>query len=153
MKITKAQRLDASRLTNLTIRSKAYWNYSPQQIEEWREDLTITESDLLQQQIFMLVDCKELKGFYAYNHISDSDVKLNYLFIDPQFIGKGLGRILMNDFLQRIGQTQYERVVLDADPNAELFYKKLGFQVIGQLKSSIKDRYLPIMELKREQVT
>ena len=38
-------------------------------------------------------------------------------------------------------------MTLDADPNAESFYARFGFTQVGQLQSSIKDRFLPIMEL------
>lgn len=32
----------------------------------------------------------------------------------------------------------------------ENFYKSFGFETVGQLQSSIKDRYLPVMELRIE---
>ena len=54
----------------------------------------------------------------------------------------------MTDFLKRIENSEFKRVIIDADPHAEKFYSGLGFRVIGKLKSSIKDRYLPIMELE-----
>ncbi len=41
-----------------------------------------------------------------------------------------------------------DKITLDAEPNAENFYRIFGFETIGQLESSIKDRYLPIMELQ-----
>lgn len=153
MTIEKAIRSDAQSLTELTIRSKSHWNYGVKQIEEWRDDLTITSDHIEQSQIYKLVGDGLLKGFYAYDHINKSDIKLTYLFIDPLYIGTGLGSILVKDFFGRIESTNYERVILDADPNAEQFYSKLGFQVIGQLKSSIKDRFLPIMEIKRDQIS
>jgi ribosomal protein S18 acetylase RimI-like enzyme len=58
------------------------------------------------------------------------------------------GKKLMEDLYDRIQQKGFEKIVLDSDPQAEAFYKKLGFKVVGQLASSIKDRFLPIMELE-----
>ena len=87
-------------------------------------------------------------GFYAYQPENETDIKLNYLFVEPKFIGKGYGKILMREFLKRIENSEFKRVILDADPHAEKFYSGIGFRVIGQLKSSIKDRFLPIMELE-----
>jgi len=63
------------------------------------------------------------------------DIKLNYLFVEPDFIGKGYGKILLDDFMDRIKDSEYKRVILDADPNAEQFYSKYGFKVIGKLQS------------------
>ena len=145
MEIKKAKKIDAKNLTSLTIRSKSYWNYGRTQIEEWRDELTITAKYIEENQVYKLINNRVLVGFYAYNLVNETDVKLNYLFIESEFIGKGYGKILMLDFLNRIENLEFNKIVLDADPNAEKFYSKFGFRVIGKLKSSIKDRYLPIM--------
>ena len=148
MKIEKTGRPDAKVLTDLTIRSKSYWNYGKKQIEKWREELTITEKYIDENQIYKLVSDDILIGFYAYQPENETDIKLNYLFVEPKFIGKGYGKILITDFLKRVQNTEFKRVILDADPNAEKFYNGIGFRVIGKLKSTIKDRFLPIMEME-----
>jgi len=146
MKIEKANRTDANKITDLTIRSKDFWNYGAEQIAQWKDDLTITSEYIDKNEVFKLSIEKEIIGFYAFNSENKSTVKLNFLFLEPNFIGKGYGKILLNDFLKRMNETDYEKVTLDADPNAEQFYARVGFKVVGKLKSSIKDRYLPIME-------
>lgn len=55
---------------------------------------------------------------------------------------------MMIHFIQQAKDTGYESIVLDSEPKVEKFYQNFGFKVIGQLESSIKNRYLPIMELK-----
>ena len=151
MEIQKAQRKDAVSLTELTIRSKAHWGYKSAQIEKWRAELTITEKYIDENHMYKLIVENILLGFYAYQSENKTDLKLNYLFVEPKYIGKGYGKILMIDFLNRIKDSEFERIILDADPNAEKFYHNFGFKKIGKLKSSIKDRYLPIMELKLNQ--
>jgi len=148
MKIEKTGRTDAKVLTDLTIRSKSYWNYGKKQIEKWREELTITEKYIDENQIYKLVSDDILIGFYAYQPENETNIKLNYLFVEPKFIGKGYGKILITNFLKRVQNTEFKRVILDADPNAEKFYSGIGFRVIGKLKSTIKDRFLPIMEME-----
>ncbi|WP_394748539.1 GNAT family N-acetyltransferase [Spongiimicrobium salis] len=145
MRIEEANNTDAQKLTQLTIQSKSYWGYPARQIEEWKDELTITASYIATNEVYKIGDENNIMGFYAYEFINSQEVKLNFLFIDPAYIGKGLGKILMNDFLDRIAKDGYKSVTLDADPNAENFYAKQGFRVIGQLQSSIKDRFLPIM--------
>ena len=147
-KIEKAINTDAKNLTELTIRSKSHWNYGKNQVESWREELTITEEYVDENQIYKLVTDNLLIGFYAYQKENTTDIKLNYLFVEPRYIGKGYGKTLMSHFLKQIENSGCQRVVLDADPNVEKFYSKLGFRVIGKLKSAIKNRYLPIMEFK-----
>lgn len=146
MKIEKALTSDAKELSELTMRSKAHWKYSAEQMEIWREDLRLTEADLLNKEVYKLAEGSELIGYYSFLGINELDVKLENLFVEPKFIGKGYGKLLMSDFLERLQQTRFERILLDADPNAEEFYAHLGFKVIGKLETSIKNRFLPIME-------
>lgn len=146
MKIEKAINSDAEEITKLTIRSKSHWGYSKEQIEEWRDELTITTEYIKRNQVYKFVNNSKLIGFYAYQSLNDTDIKLNFLFVDPTFIGKGYGKVLLTDFLQRIEYLRFKKVILDADPNAEEFYKQFDFKIIGQLESSIEGRFLPIME-------
>jgi len=98
--------------------------------------------------IYILTATDELIGFYAFKPKNQKVVILDFMFIEPVYIGKGYGKILMNDFFQRVKKMEFEKIILDADPNAERFYERNGFKVTGKLKSSIKDRFLPIMEMK-----
>lgn len=150
--IKKAITADADALTQLTVRSKSHWGYGERQIETWRDELTLTEAYLDDNHVYKLIVDRLLVGFYAFNAENETDVKLQFLFVEPKFIGAGYGKMLLLDFLDRIKGSLFERILVDADPNAEKFYAKFGFQVIGQLKSTIKDRFLPIMELRLEAI-
>lgn len=147
MLIEKANNKDAEKITELTLRSKSHWNYSKQQIEIWRDDLTITEDYILEKEVYKLTDRNKLIGYYSYFKLNEVDVKLENLFIEPRFIGQGFGKTLMTDFIQRIKKTKFKRIVLDSDPNAKKFYEQIGFREIGKLKTLIKDRFLPMMEM------
>lgn len=148
MKIGQVHTNDAKELTKLAMRSKNHWKYGPLQIAQWKTELTITPEYILQNHVFKLLVDGQLIGFYAYIFIRKREVKLDALFIEPDYICKGYGKRLMNDLLQRIQNAGCEKVLLDADPNAEKFYEKFGFRLIGQRQSSIKNRFLPIMELQ-----
>ena len=148
MKITKANISDAKKLTELTIRSKANWDYSPEQIEKWKEELTITQEYIANNSVYKLIVDERLIGYYSFFQISDGKAKLDNVFIEPEFIGKGYGKTLINDFLKRIESIGFKKVTLDSDPNAEIFYESLGFKMVGKLESSIKNRFLPVMEME-----
>lgn len=148
LQILKAQGKDAQKLTELTLRSKDYWGYGAAQIESWKEELTITEAYILENEVYKLVTGNDLIGFYAFLPENNRKVKLNFLFIEPDYIGHGYGKLLLTNFLQRVMNMGYGKVTLDADPFAKSFYARNGFEVVGQLQSTIKDRFLPIMELQ-----
>ena len=148
MKITQAINQDHKALTALTIRSKAFWGYTTAQIESWRDELTITREYIDSNQVYVLWQDQQLLGYYALAHITKAKASIDYLFIAPEQVGKGYGKLLCTDLIKRAKTMGYETITVDADPNAEAFYKKLGFETVGKLASSIKNRFLPIMELR-----
>lgn len=150
MEIIKAGIADSEILTAITKKSKAYWGFSEDILKEWEHLLTITKDYIGKNEVYKLVQNDQIIGYYSYFSTDENTIKLDNIFILPDFIGKGFGKILMNDFLKNIKQLGINKVTLDAEPNAEKFYKTFGFETIRQLESSIKDRYLPIMELQIE---
>ena len=148
MTIQKAIPGDHEILTQITKKSKACWGYSNEQIEDWSPFLTVTEEYIETNSVFNLMLDNQIIGYYSFFHESENSIKLDNLFVLPDFIGKGFGKLLMNDFLVRLQDLSVQKVVLNSEPNAESFYIKFGFVKIGQIETSIKDRYLPIMELK-----
>ena len=148
MTIQKVIPSDHEILTQITKKSKAYWGYSNEQIEDWSPFLTVTEEYIETNSVFNLMLDNQIIGYYSFFHESENSIKLDNLFVLPDFIGKGFGKLLMNDFLVRLQDLSVQKIVLNSEPNAESFYIKFGFVKIGQIETSIKDRYLPIMELK-----
>jgi len=146
MIVEKANRIDHRELTDLTKLSKAYWRYSSEQIEKWNDDLTVTPDYIDANKVFKLCFEESTIGYYSYIQIDSITVKLDNMFISPEYIGKEFGKFLMEDFLERVKKDKIENIIIDSDPNAEGFYKKFGFEVIGKLESSIEGRYLPIMK-------
>lgn len=145
--ISKATIEDAEILTKITKKSKAYWGYSKMQIEAWSSQLTINKTYIETNKVYKLVINDLIVGYYSYIILEENAVQLDNLFLLPEYIGTGLGTFLMNDFLDRCKALKFQKITLDADPNAENFYKKYGFKIVGQIETSIKDRFMPIMEL------
>lgn len=147
MNIEKAGTNDNEILTAITKKSKAYWGYSEEQLLEWNDNLTISKDYIETNFVFKLIDNSEIVGYYSYIIKEEKNVLLDNLFILPEYIGKGLGKYLMEDFLNRMKNEKFEKITLDSEPNAEAFYLKIGFKKIGEFETSIKNRYMPIMEM------
>ncbi|MFY8187803.1 MAG: GNAT family N-acetyltransferase [Flavobacterium sp.] len=145
MQVLKAHKEDLTILNQITFASKQFWGYSDEQMEAWKEMLTMSESYLTENTVYKLVQ-EEILGYYSFI-IFENYVELDNLFIKPEKIGKGLGTFLLQHLLDEITKLGHHKIVLFADPNAERFYKKMGFQVIGSKPTQDKTRFLPIMEL------
>ncbi|MBF4515944.1 GNAT family N-acetyltransferase [Flavobacterium sp. ANB] len=144
----KAKPNDHEILTIITKKSKAYWGYSAEQIEVWSDSLTVTKNDIETKSVYKLNIDNQIVAYYSFFDEDEETVKLDNLFVLPEYIGKGIGVFLMNDFLHRLKETNFKKIRLHSEPNAEMFYAKFGFIKVGQLESSIKNRYLPILELE-----
>jgi ribosomal protein S18 acetylase RimI-like enzyme len=147
MKIKEASINDNEILTEITKKSKAYWGYSAEQILKWNNNLTISRDYIENNSVFKLVNNTEIVGYYSYLIKEEKNVILDNLFILPEYIGKGFGKHLMIDFLNRMKNEKFEKITLNSEPNAENFYLKIGFKKIGELETSIKNRFMPIMEM------
>ncbi|MFD2941015.1 GNAT family N-acetyltransferase [Flavobacterium notoginsengisoli] len=148
MTIEKASITDNEILTSITKKSKAYWGYSAEQIQKWDKNLTISQDYIRENNVFKLVDNDLIMGYYSYVFKDEKVIELDNLFILPEYIGKGFGKYLVFDFLNRIKEEKIERIILNSEPNAEEFYAKMGFVKIGEFETSIKNRFMPIMEMK-----
>lgn len=147
MIITKASPNLATDLSDLTFRAKAHWNYSAEQLASWRDDLTISPEYFQTHNVFVAHIDSQLVAYYAYSEISATMVLLDNIFVEPVYIGKGIGKALMKDLTSRINSKEINTIRLYSEPHAELFYAKLGYIVVGQKPTSVEGRFLPIMEL------
>ncbi len=146
MKIEKANPEDHTLLTEITKKSKAYWGYSAEQLVLWNENLTVSKNYIQNNPTYKLLKDNNIIAYYSYL-LQDENVKLDNLFVLPEYIGKGYGELLINDFLHRMKVEKHNKIILDADPNSEKFYLKMDFKKIGQFETKIKNRFMPIMEM------
>ena len=91
MTIEKANKEDHLVLTEITKRSKAHWGYSQEQIKAWSELLTITEAYIKTHSVYKLQEAEKTLGYYAFFWEEDKSIRLDNMFLLPEYIGKGLG--------------------------------------------------------------
>ncbi|KGL58825.1 GNAT family N-acetyltransferase [Polaribacter sp. Hel1_85] len=137
---------DAKQLTEIALKSKAFWGYSNDLIESWRNDLTVTSAMISNCGIFKFLVNNEIVGFYVLNSPKEKTIELEMLFMLPQFIGKGIGKQLLQHLFEKALKLNVYSMTLLADPNAVPFYKSKGFYQIDRKESSISGRFLPIMQ-------
>lgn len=145
--IVNAVLSDAKVLTDLAMNSKAYWGYSNEQVENWREDLTVTPQMFEDYSIKKYVLNDQITGFYILNRANIRTSFLEFLFISPNYIKQGIGHQLLQHALEYCKEGGSAVLNVLSDPHAQSFYAKYGFEVISEVESSIPGRFLPEMEL------
>lgn len=132
-------------LTKLILRSKAYWGYSEEFLKSVEKELTVTEHYLKNAVAFVAELDSKIVGIVGLSLKKD---ELEFLFIEPDYIGKGLGKLLWNKFLSEIRSQGITSFKILSDPGAEPFYQRMGAKRIGMAKSSV--RMLPLLEFAVE---
>ncbi len=150
MNIRPAETSDAEQLSAIAQAAKSYWNYPAEWLEIWRPQLTISPEIIRHSQVFVLSEeiGSEPIGFYVL-HLDPPAAQLEHLWIVPARIGSGCGKLLFRHAETLAEQFGCTAIDIDAEPNAEDFYKKMGAVTIGHTESTLAGtiRRLPQMRL------
>ena len=143
MRLRPAVVAELDRLSDLCMRSKAVWGYDEAFMAACRRELTLTAGDLNDTDIQVAEDDDGLCGV-AQLSVFGEQACIEKLFVDPEGLGRGVGRRLY-DWCVAVARDRGARVlVIEADPDAEAFYLKMGAVRDGQVPSgSIQGRMLP----------
>ena len=146
--IRKAQLSESELLSRLALRSKSYWNYSPEFISACCQELTYSQQDIQNNHFYVAEINNKVIGFFALEIISEDKIELDALFVDPNYINQGYGRKLINQAKLIASELGGKVIIVQGDPNAKNFYLKVGGQFIGERESvSIPGRYLPLFKI------
>lgn len=137
---------EAELLTSLVRRAKAHWGYPQEWMEEWQEELTITPNYIRLNVVVILESDKRMVGFFGLE-LKDKFAYLGHLWVEPEYIGTGLGKLLFTKACNEAFDRGYETMEFVADPNAEGFYRHHGAEKIDEVHGSIfgAPRVLPRM--------
>ncbi|MCC7118477.1 MAG: GNAT family N-acetyltransferase [Anaerolineales bacterium] len=149
LQIVRAQPEHASNLTEIAVSAKRHWNYPEAWIQAWLPQLTISAEYISANEVWMMRDEIKPIAFYALTQ-NEEDAELEHLWVLPEYMGKGIGKQLFNHLLERCKLLHVSVLKIYADPNAQVFYEKMGAKQIAEYHSTLLDetRTLPIMEIK-----
>ncbi len=136
MLIRPARQGDEQALTELLLRSKAHWQYTPEQMEAWRPELTIT-SETIAREIVFVGETEE--GIAGFGSLTPGPTRwvLEHLWVEPRWIGRGIGKGLLTFACQLAADQGAIEISIDAEPNAEAFYQAFGATRVGFIAAPI----------------
>ncbi len=133
---------EAEALSQLAMRSKAHWEYDEAFLEACRDELTVTPAMIAAREVRVAERDSVLQGLHRLSVAAD-DACIELLYVDPATIGSGVGRRLWDDLVARA-----RRLLIEADPHTEGFYRRMGAVRAGSCPSgSIPGRMLPLLAL------
>ncbi len=112
---------------------------TPADFEEIKELVASIDFDLLQ--VYCLVNEGILLGF-----IGVTDRKIEMLFLDPEYIGQGLGKKLLLFAVNELNADELD--VNEQNGQAVAFYKKFGFRTYERTETDDQGRCYPLLRMK-----
>ncbi|UUW07276.1 GNAT family N-acetyltransferase [Flavobacterium plurextorum] len=148
-------------MTNKSIKIEKYTDKDREQILNIWEKSVLATHDFLNltdfEEIKQLVQTFNFNDFEVYclkqndkvaGFIGLAERKIEMLFFSPEYIGKGLGRKLI-DFA--FSELQADKVdVNEQNTNAVKFYKKLGFKTYERTDKDDQGKEYPLLRMKLE---
>ncbi|MEL7002057.1 MAG: GNAT family N-acetyltransferase [Bacteroidota bacterium] len=144
MKFRSAELSDLQSLNSISVKSKAYWGYPDSWMKNWSDVLTLDPAQLSEQNILVLEVESKIIGFCSIVE-EVQNYEILHLWILPEYIGKGLGKKLLDQAISQFVKSN-KPIVVEADPNAEIFYQRQGFVTFDKTESYPPGRFLPVMK-------
>lgn len=147
MRLRKPSLSELPKLSALILRAKAVHGYDEAFMAQCREELTLTPEKLASGHATVVELDGEPGGVAQILRYGD-EWHLELLFVEPKFIGRGVGARLMAWVIEEARRLGANELHIEADPGAEPFYLKMGAKRIGVAPSqSIPGRTLPLLVL------
>ncbi|MFI6169780.1 GNAT family N-acetyltransferase [Nocardia sp. NPDC051052] len=138
---------EAALLSDLALRSKAFWGYDEQFVALCRDELTLAPSEVVAKRTAVAESGGVVVGFVTVEGAAPVG-ELGMLYVAPEAIGKGVGSELFRHAVETAREAGFQRLAIHADPNAESFYRAMGAVRVGNVASgSVPGRELPLMEV------
>ncbi len=150
--IREALPADVGVLTEVAHAAKRHWGYPEAWIALWRPGLTVSAAELAGSEVFVGECSGRIAGFCALGRRNEG-WELKHLWVRPECMGRGFGRALFRQAVERLGQLAPGAALeVESDPNAETFYLHMGCQRVGEVRTDWHGltRILPLLRLDPE---
>ena len=141
----KSLPFESKKLSHIAITSKGHWGHSQEQLDLWREGLTIKEDYIQRHTLRTIYVDNTPAGFFAI--VAEEPPTLDHLWLLPEYIGKGIGAKAIAEIRRLAKQLGIESLRIISDPNAEGFYLHQGATKVGEFESIPQNRMLPVLQL------
>ncbi|TCD16053.1 GNAT family N-acetyltransferase [Oricola cellulosilytica] len=130
------------------MRSKVHWGYDADFIARAMPDLTVRPEWIEAGLILVAESERLLAGVAGITDEGGGEFDVSVFFVDPPFMGKGVGRLLFQALAELARTRGGKRLTILADPNAGRFYERMGAVQVGKERSGTSGRVLPLFHFR-----
>ena len=145
--IRRACDSEAHKLSEISLAAKKYWDYPESFFEHWNNALRVSPGFIVNNNVWVATHNNEILGFAAIS-IKETVAELEHMWVIPKHIKKGVGKHLMKTVIEYCKDAGMAYIRIESDPNARVFYEKLGARMAGYVESKPEPRKLPVLKLE-----
>ena len=145
--IRPARPQEGDRLREIALAAKAHWGYDEDWVRGWAAQGDFSQEALAARPVLVADLGGRAIGFATL--IAQGDVcVLDDLWIDPDWIGRGIGTRLFEACAERARDLGARRLEWEAEPNAVGFYQRMGGRYLRESAPTEIGRTIPVMGLE-----
>ena len=142
--IRAAAPVEGERLRQIALDSKAHWGYDEQWVRSWVAQGDFSPEALASKAVLVAEAGGRAVAFAGL--IPKGKVAwLDDLWVEPRWIGRGVGTILFQAAAARARELGAKQMEWEAELNAVGFYEKLGGRYLRDSEETELGRMLPVM--------
>jgi GNAT superfamily N-acetyltransferase len=134
-------------LTGITVRSRAHWGYDAARFRAWVARLELSEEMFLAVEPYVAEIDGSPVGWAALKQPVDGLCVLEELWVEPEWMGRGVGAQLFRHAVERARELGAHRLEWVSEPGAVGFYEKMGGHPVRQEVSRSFGHRMPVMSL------
>lgn len=136
---------DFPRLREIAVEAKAHWGYDRTQVEKWALGGDFDPGSMRAREVYVAAEEDGAPVGWA-SLIARGEVGwLEDLWIDPPWIGRGVGRLLFEHVAGRARELGASRLEWEAEPNARGFYERMGATYVRDSEVTEWGRVLDVL--------
>ena len=146
VRIRPAASDEGERLREIAIASKQHWGYEQKEVVRWAAKGDFSPEGLRAKE-FYVADAVGLAVGFA-SLIAGEVAVLDDLWVEPEWIGKGIGARLFRAVAERAAALGARSLEWEAEPYAVGFYERMGAGHLRDSGPSEWGRILPVMGIE-----
>jgi GNAT superfamily N-acetyltransferase len=143
--VRQGREQDFGRLREIAVDAKAHWGYDRARVEEWAVGGDFEPESLRARLVFVAEAAGGEPVGWA-SLIPRAEVGwLEDLWVEPAWIGRGVGRLLFEHVAEQARGLGARRLEWEAEPNATGFYERMGGRYVRDSEVTEWGRVLEVL--------
>ena len=143
-RIRPADPFEGERLREIAEASKRHWGYDAEWVRDWAAMGDFSPAGLGAKEFYVAESGGRAVAWASMIPQRETCI-LDDLWVEPEWIGKGIGAELFHFTADRARELGAERLEWEAEPHAVGFYEKMGAVWLRDSKPTVWGRVIPVM--------